>query len=373
MSMFGGNTNWMQGLQNLFAQYPQGSSWGGQQGQQSTLPSEYGGNWVGITSPFTNPWGSQQAQQSQQQARIPTYGQALAGGAAADFARGEQARQQELGMYMGLLGNLMGSMQGAGQMVQDVRAAQPQGWQMMQQQAQNIRQAADKGTEYFDLAKKQMEASLGETRQRFGESIGTLQQSRAGFDAGRRDDTAANVMGIQQQYKNQLDSIARRDDLTDEQKGLMQDELKQSMRQQSSAMAAQADAQARQTMLGLDQNIAQMQAQAAQGIGQMGFGVGQTIGQLGMQSAAQRQQAEENISNFYNNMYQYNTSMLQGAQAAALNYALQGNQAMASIINASPFGPTSIFGTIAHMIQAVDEDRSRQLSPQMAQMFGGLR
>lgn len=370
MSMFGGNTDWMRGLQSLFAQYPQGSSWGG---QQEPLPSRYAGNWSSVTSTFADPWGSQQAQQAKQQARIPTYGQALAGGAAADFARGEQARQQELGMYMGLLGNLMGSMQGAGQMVQDVRAAQPKGWQMMQRQAQNMREAANQGAKYFDLAKKQMESALGETRQRFGESIGTLQQSRAGFDVGRRDDTAANVMGIQQQYKNQIDSIARRDDLTDEQKGLMQDELKQSMRQQSSAMAAQADAQARQTMLGLDQNIAQMQAQAAQDIGQLGFGVGQTLGQLGMQSAAQRQQAEENISNFYNNMYQYNTSMLQGAQAAALNYALQGNQTMASIINASPFGPTSIFGTIAHMIQAVDEDRSNPFSPQMARMFGGLR
>jgi hypothetical protein len=45
---------------------------------------------------------------------------------------------------------------------------------------------------------------------------------------------------------------------------------------------------------------------------------------------------------------------------------------MAQIINAAPFGPTSIFGTIAHMIQSVDEDRSNRMSPQMAGMFGRL-
>lgn len=414
--------------------------------------------------------------------RAPTYGEILSAGALADFQRGEQARQQELAAYMGLIGNLAGSMRGAGQMVQDVRGAGERNMRMMQDQAERIRQAAEQGEQYydrstgqmlgaygdtqrrmdqsladarrqmmgslgesrsqmlgsFDLSRQQMESALGESKQqmgqaltesrgRFDEGIGTLKQSKSDYDFGRRDDTAANVMGIQQQYKNQIDSIARRDDLTDEQKAMAQDELRQSMRQQSSAMAAQADAQARQTMLSLDQSISQMQAMAAQSLGQlgatigqatgqmgigvgqalgqmgigigerlgqmgigvgeslgqmgmgaaqtlgqMGIGIGQTMGQLGLQTSAQRMQAEENITNFYNNLNQYNTSMLQGTQAAALNYTLSGNQAMASIINAAPFGPTSIFGTIAHMIQAVDEDRSNRMGSRMGQMFGRL-
>lgn len=374
--------NWLQNLQGLFGQggQQQGSNWTATQRPTVQFPTQ-GITGAGSSFMSADPFGGSptytpryfQQGVGQQGGFMPTYGQALAGGALADFQRGEQARQQELGMYMGLLGNLMGSMQGAGQMVQDARQAGQQGMQLVQQQAGNIREAANQGREYFDIARGQMERSLGEARSRFDQGIGTLRESRAGFDAGRRDDTATQVMGIQAQYQNEMDNINRRDDLTAEQKQIMTDELKQKMRQQSTSLAAQADAQARQTMLALDQNIASMQAGAAQGLGTLGVGVGQALGQLGMQTAAQRQQAEETIGNFYNNMQQYNTSMLQGAQAAALNYVLQGNQAMASIINASPFGPTSIFGTIAHMIQAVDEDRSRRMSPQMGQIFGGLR
>jgi hypothetical protein len=377
MSAFGGNSQWMQDLMNLFGQQGQG----GQQGRDIVFGGGHHGyqpnaSWAGTQSAMGSNYGtlypfSQQGQQGRQQ-QAPTYGQALAGGALSDFGRGEQARQQELGMYMGLLGNMMGSMQGAGQMVQDVRQAGQRGMDMAQQQAGNIRQAAQGGQEYFDLARKQMESALGEARGGFGQSIGTLEKSRSSFDAGRRDDAAAAVMGIQQQYKNQIDAITRRDDLTEEQKGMMRDELQQGMRQQSSSIAAQADANARQTMIGLDQAIAGMQSQAASSMGQFGIGVGQALGGLGAQFSAQKVAAEENIANFFNNVQQYNTSMLQASQAAALNYALQGNQQMAQIINAAPFGPTSIFGTIAHMIQSVDEDRSNRMSPQMAGMFGRL-
>lgn len=383
MSMFG-NQSWWQGLQGLYGGGGGAPNIQGQgsriepprsaphQSTISTVGSTFGFDPFGGSATYTPQYFAHPSTQGGQGGFMPTYGQALAGGALADFQRGEQARQQELGMYGGLLGNIMGSMQGAGQMVQDARRAGQQGMQMAQQQAGRMREAAAGGDEYFNMARGQMERALGETRRRFDQSIGTLQQSKRDYDFGRRDDTAANVMGIQQQYRNQIDAITRRDDLTDEQKSMMTDELKQGMRQQSSSMAAQADARARDTMLNLDQSIAQMQASAAQGIGQMGFGVGQSIGQLGMQSAAMRQQAEESITNFYNNMFQYNNSMLQGAQSAALQYVLNGNQAMASIINAAPFGPTSIFGTLAHMIRSVDEQRGSAVSPQMSQMFGRI-
>ena len=437
MSSFSGQ-NWWQSLSNLFGQAggapaapsaPQVPQPFGFSGAPSAMGQAFnpaaqqlkGAQW------YRDPWKEQGG--LQQQPQMPTYGQVLAGGAIADFARGEQARQQELNAYLGLLGNLATSMQGAGQMVQDARGAADRGWQMAQQQAGRMRGAADQAQQFYNIASNQiggavqeadrmreaanrgqevyatstrrMNESLSDARRRFDQSIGTAQASKAGFDVGRRDDTAAQVMGIQQQYKNELDSIARRDDLTPEQKNMMTDELKQNMRQQSSAIAAQADAQARQTMLQLDQNISSLQANAAQSLGGMGISASQVLGNLGMQSAeqqfqaaqsagqiklsagqalgslglqtaAQRQQAEQDISSFMGNMHQYNTSMLQGAQAAALQYVLNGNQQMAAIINAAPFGPTSIFGTIAHMIQAVDEDRSNRISPQMGQMFGRL-
>jgi hypothetical protein len=153
---------------------------------------------------------------------------------------------------------------------------------------------------------------------------------------------------------------------------MMTGELKQSMRQQSSALAAQADAKARDTLLALDQNISQMQATAAGQMGQFGIGVGQAIGQLGLQGASMRQQAEEQIGNFYNNMAQYNSSLLQSAQANALQYTLNGNQMAASLINAMPLGPMSIFETLARMVSAADVRRGQQVSPEMGNLFGRI-
>lgn len=390
MSQFGGN-NWWQGLQGLF---------GGQQDRRGTDPQagmmSHGTGvgtgyrllphpqqtWAGIgTGPTgrADPFGGAPQFSTQYyervdnrpgQARTPTYGQALAGSLATDYQNAERARQQELDMYRGLFGNIMQSMQGAGQMVQDARQSGQQNMQLMQQQAQQIRGAAGQGQRAIDDATRQMMAGLGEARTRFDQGIGTLQQARGTYDATNRSDTAAEVMGIQQQYQNQLNQIGRRDDLTQEQKDMMSNELKQTMRQQSSALAAQADAKARDTMLALDQNIGQMQSMAAGQMGQFGIGVGQAIGQLGLQGAAMRQQAEEQIGNFYNNMAQFNSSLLQSAQSNALQYTLNGNQLAASLINQMPLGPMSIFETLARMVSAADVRRGQQVSPEMGALFG---
>jgi hypothetical protein len=272
---------------------------------------------------------------------------------------------------MQVLGNLFGGMQGAGQMVQDARGAAGQNMGLMDRQAQQMREAADQGNRYFEESQRQMMSGLGEARRRMDEGIGTMQQARAGFDASYRGDTAAEVMGTQQQYKNQLDQIARRDDLTQEQKDMMTGELKQSMRQQSAGIAAQASVRARDTMLALDQNIAQMQSMAGQTLGQFGIGIGQMTGQLGAQQAAMKQQNEQAIAGFYSNMAQFNQNQIQTAQNTALQYMLNGNQLASNIIQNAPFGPISLFGTFANMIRSVDADRGQPVGA-LGNLMGGL-
>jgi hypothetical protein len=180
-------------------------------------------------------------------------------------------------------------------------------------------------------------------------------------------------MGIQQQYKNQQNAIANRSDLTDEQKGMMQDELKQNMHQQSSALASQASARARDALAAMDQNIGNLQASGGLQLGQMGVGVGQAMGQLGMQSAAMKQQAEEHIASLWNNMSQFNSSLVQSAQANALQYSLNGNQFAAQLIAQMPFGPKSIFESLATAVDALGVKRDQNVSPEMARLFGGMR
>lgn len=374
------NSNFYAGLQGLFGN--------AQQNQNNNNGAQFAN--TGFTNFFgtpTLPSASQLAQRGGQGSTLEqrtirpdgmgagggiTYGQAMAGALGQDYQNAEAARQRELSMYGGLLGGVQSSMQGAGQMVQDARNSGNQNMAGFMTQADDIRRAAAGGTQYYNAAKDQMLDSLGEARTRFDQGIGSLQTAKANYDSTNRSDTAGQVFGIQSQYKNQLDAISRREDLSDEQKNLMTGELKQSMQQQSSMLASQADAKARDTLLALDQNISQMQSAAGAQLGQFGIGIGQSMGQLGMQSAQMQQQAAEQIGNFYNNMAQFNSSLLQSAEANALQHTLNGNQLAASMVSQMPFGPISIFETLTRMVSSGDYRRNQQVSPQMAGLFGGL-
>jgi hypothetical protein len=369
-----GGQNFMQALAGLFGQQQQGGfgapNYGGW--QHAPRDPSYSASAPGFTNYNENSYWQRGPQQGPGGGFVPTYGQALAGALANDYQRAEAARQQEFGAYQGLLANLFGSMQGAGQMVQDARGAAGQNMGMLDQQAQQMRQAADQGNRFFEQSKSQMLSGLDEARQRMDQGIDTMRQARSGFDANYRGHTAAEVMGVQQQYKNELDQIARRDDLTQEQKDIMSSELQQSMRQQSSSLAAQASVRARDTLLALDQNIAQMESTTGSTLGQFGIGIGQMIGQLGGQQAALQAQNEQQISSFYNNMAQFNSSLMQNAQATALNYVLSGNQLAANIINSQPFGPLSLFETMVRAVDVTGANRRDYMSPGMSNLFGRL-
>ena len=375
------NSNWYAGLQGLLNNYQQqrpGS--GGAQFAGSGGPT----NWAGIpvlptflqhgTNPQRGPTFLEERTIGMGGGanRGPTYGQTIAGAIGQDFQNAEAARNRELGMLGGLYNQVQGSNQGAGQMVQDARAAGSQGMNLMQQQADMMRQTGQDAEDYYRQAAGTMKGSFDEARGRLDQGIGTLQESRANYDSTNRSDTAGMVFGIQQQYQDQTNQINMRDDLTHEQKSMLTDNLKMSMRNQSSAMAGQADANARNALAAMDQGIAQMQSSGGLQLGSMGIGMGQAMGALGAGVAAHKQQNEQQITNFYNNMHQFSSSLVQGAQASALQHMLQGNQLAANLINQMPLGPMSFAETIARMVQAADERRSNTVSPGMGNLFGSI-
>jgi hypothetical protein len=378
-SQQGNNSSFMQQLQGLFNNRQQG-----QNNSSAQFANTGFTNYQGIP---TLPSASQAARMGGQGTtleqrtsfpgsaggvRPPTYGQVMAGGVAQDYQGAEAARQRELEMLGALFGQVQGTNQGAGQMVQDARAAGSQGMNLMQQQADMMRQTGSDAERYYREAAGTMKGSFDEARGRLDQGIGTLQESRANYDSTNRSDTAGMVFGIQQQYQQQLNQIGMRDDLTPEQKSMMTDELKSGMRNQSSAMAGQADANARNALAAMDQGIAQMQSSGGLQLGSMGIGMGQAMGALGAGVAAHKQQNEQQITNFYNNMHQFSSSLVQGAQASALQHMLQGNQLAANLINQMPLGPVSFAETLARMAQAADVRRSDTVSPGMSNLFGSI-
>lgn len=378
-SQGGSNTNFMQQLQGLFSGQQQGQNNFGAQFANTrftnyqgtpTLPSSsqaarMGGQGTTLEQRTINPSGFGGG-------NAPTYGQAIAGAIGQDYQNAEAARQRELGMLLGIAGQVQGSNAGAGQMVQDARAAGSQGMNLMQQQADMMRQTGDDAERYYREAAGTMKGSFDEARGRLDQGIGTLQESRANYDSTNRSDTAGMVFGIQQQYQDQMNQIEMRDDITQEQKSMLTDNLKMSMRNQSSAMAGQADANARNALASMDQGIAQMQSSGGLQLGSMGIGMGQAMGALGAGVAAHKQQNEQQITNFYNNMHQFSSSLVQGAQASALQHMLQGNQLAANLVTQMPLGPMSFAETIARMVQAADVRRSGTVTPGMGNLFGSM-
>ena len=378
-SQGGSNANWYQGLQGLLGGFQQGQgNFGAQFANSGTT------NYLGMpttptflqdrTNPAHGPTFLQERTFGMDGGanRGPSYGQAIAGAVGQDYQNAEAARQRELGMLLGVAGQVQGSNQGAGQMVQDARAAGAQGMNLMQQQADMMRQTGTDAERYYREAAGTMKGSFDEARGRLDQGIGTLQDSRANYDSTNRSDTAGMVFGIQQQYQDQTNQINMRDDLTQEQKSMLTDNLKMSMHQQSSAMAGQADANARNALAQMDQGIAQMQSSGGLQLGGMGIGMGQALGSLGAGVAAHKQQNEQQITNFYNNMHQFSSSMVQSAQANALQHMLQGNQLAANLIAQMPLGPMSIAETIARMAQSADVRRSGTVSPGMSNLFGSI-
>ena len=230
--------NWLQGLQGLF---------GGGQGQQGPMshtggffhpqghpsfPGQFGYQGPGTQALIGNPISGSTMepkffqggmrvdpyaapQQGQQAGGAPmTYGQLIAGGLATDRQRAEQARQQELGMLQGLFGQLQQQRQGIGQMVQQAQQGQQQGMDLLFQQAQNVNRAGEQGMGFVQQAQREAQRGLSEAQGQMQQGISTMRKAISDMDFFRKDTVASGVAGIQAQFRNALDQVNRRDDLT---------------------------------------------------------------------------------------------------------------------------------------------------------------
>jgi hypothetical protein len=391
--------NWLQGLQGLFGQ-------GGQQGQQAhtggfthpgshpSIPGQFSYAGPGTSQAFGGPGGhtvplgleSSQyepryfsgqtgmritpgAPSQQAGGGFPTYGQLIAGGLAQDRARSEAARQQELGLLQGLFGQLQGQRQGFGQMVQQAQGAQQQGMDLMFQQAQNVNRAGEQGQQFVQQAQQQAQRGLQEAQRQMQGGVDTMRRAISDMDFFRKDTVASGVMGVQQQFRTQMDAINRRDDLTPEQKGMMQDELRMGMQRESASLASQADQQAAQALAQMQSNLASLESTLGAQWGSLTTQTAQGMGALGLQSAAMQQQAQEQIGQWYSGMHQFSQSALQSAMATALDMEMRGNALGAQLVQSFPLGPVSIAEMLTRQVMALEADRSAQVDPRIMALF----
>lgn len=387
--------NWLQGLQGLFG--------GGQQGQQAhtggfthpqshpSIPGQFsyagpsssqafgpGGHTVPVLGSQYEPrYFSGQtgmritpgAPSQQAGGGFPTYGQLIAGGLQRDFQASEQARQQELGMLQGLFGQLQGQRQGFGQMVQQAQGAGQQGMELMFQQGQNVNRAGEQGMDFVQQAQRESQRGLQEAQRQMQSGVDTMRRAISDMDFFRKDTVASGVMGVQQQFRNQMDAINRRDDLTPEQKSMMQDELRMGMQRESASLASQADQQAAQARAQMQSNLASLESTMGAQWGALTTQTAQGMGALGLQASAMNQQAQQQMGQLYGNMFQFNQSMLQSAMASALDMEMRGNALGAQLVQMMPMGPMSIAEMLVRQVTSLEADRSARVDPRIMSLF----
>lgn len=394
--------NWLQGLQGLFGggQGQQGpmSHTGGfthQQGHPS-FPGQFAYQGPSTSAAFggpgghsvplglSGPGGSTQfepqyfqggmrvtpGQQGQQAGGAPlTYGQLIAGGMQQDFRQAEQARQRELQMMQGLFGQLQQQRQGFGQMVQQAQQGQQQGMDLLFQQAQNVNRAGQQGMDFVQQAQRESQRGLTEAQTQMQQGVSTMQQAIQDMDFFRKDTVASGVAGIQAQFRNALDQVNRRDDLTPEQKGMMQDEIRMNMQRESASLASQADQRAAEAQAQMQSNLASLQSSLGAQWGALTTQTAQAMGGLGLQASAMNQQTQQQQAQLYGNMFQFNQSVLQSAMASALDMEMRGNALGAQLVQMMPMGPMSIAEMLVRQVTALEADRSQRVDPRIMSLF----
>ena len=391
--LFGGQNPFGSGGHNRFAGFSQMFGGGGGGAMYGGSQMGHNPSLTGYFNPATgnpayapsasfggggfNPYGSIASMNPQRVQQVgsggqggPTYGQMMQYGLMQDFGAAEQARQQELGLYGGLFGNLQRGLAQNQAMLGSVGSGINQYRGDLDRSADAMRGMFQAGQADYDKAMGMIAKAPGAAGSYYGKAIKTMEDAIAEHKFDRNDTIAANVLGLQNQYQNQMNAITSNSSLTDEQRSMMQDELRMNMQQNTAGLVSQADQAAAESLLGAKNALAQLQGAAGSTIGGLQAQAGAAMGSLAMARTGMGVEMESNIGNLYSSMNQFSMSILQSATASAFQNQLQGNMAMASIIQQAPLGPVSFAEMLARMTQASDARPGDMISPYLANLLG---
>jgi len=390
--LFGGQNPFGSGGQNPFAGFSQmfgggggGAPYGGSQMRHTGLAGGYfnpatGGPTYAPSASFGmggfNPYGShasmnaQRVQQGGGGQAMPTYGDLMQYGLMRDFGAAEGARQQELGLYGGLFGNLQRAMGQNNAMLGAVGSGINQYRGDVDRAAGAMRGMFEAGSKDYGKAMGMLAGAPGAVGSMFNKAIETVQAAIKDHNFFREDTVAANVLAMQSQFQNQINAIDNNASLTDEQRAMMRDELRMGMQQQTAGLVAQADQAAAESLLGAKNALAQLQGAAGTAKGSVMAQAGAAMGSLAMARTGMGVEMESNIGNLYSSMNQFGMGLMQSAMATAFQNQLQGNMAMASIIQQAPLGPVSLAEMLARMTQAGGYRPGDVASPYLMNLIG---
>lgn len=371
-------TNRMPNAMSLSSMYSQNGQMG-QPGRQGWLAGD-------------EKHGNQAAQQSAMQPRNPMNrpssrfgsGQAPVGGVnSGDFvseahmldyenmARAREEQRQTLERYMQ-------GLRGVDQLGQyGMQQAQQAGQQAMGIGQQGLDALINQGKD-ADKVHKQTRSdvarSMGLARGEMQKGIDTMMGAIKDQDFFRKDTVSGGVNAIQGQFQEARAAITSNMNMSPEDKEAELRNLDNTMRQQTSMYAADADSRAAEAMLGAKNALSQMQSSMGATLGGLGMQGAGLSSSAGMQAAGMNQQALQAGYNLMASQNQFMASLGQSATAQAIQARLQGNMAGAQLAEMRPLGAPNMVDTIlgAQLAQGMRPgDRATgQFAGRMGEMMG---
>jgi hypothetical protein len=292
----------------------------------------------------------------------------------ADYENQARAREQQRQTLEAYMQNLRG-VDALGQ--QGMQQAQMAGQQGMQIGRQGLEALINQGKDATNVY-RQTRGDVGKTmalaKGEMQKGVDTMMGAIGDHDFFRKDTVSGGVNAIQSQFQSAREQINSNPNLSPEDKQAELRNLDNTMRQQTSMYASQADSQAAESMLGAKNALSQMQANMGATLGGLGMQGAGLSSSAGMQAAGMNQQALQAGYNLMASQNQFMASLGQSATAQAIQARLNGNMVGAQLAEMRPLGAPNMVDTIlgAQLAQGMRPgDRATgEFAGRMGQMMG---
>jgi hypothetical protein len=315
-------------------------------------------------------YGNQSGQQGAMQPRNPmgrpssTFGQGRApeGGITAadlvseahmrDYENLARAREEQRQTMEGYMQGLRGmDTLGAMGMAQAQMGAQ-QANQMGQQGLDALVNQGKEANKVHQQTRGDVARSMDLAKGEMQKGIDTMQGAINDHDFFRKDTVSGGVNAIQSQFQTAREQINSNPNLSPEDKQAELRNLDNTMRQQTSAYASQADSQAAESLLQAKNALSGMQLNMGSTLGGLGMQGAGLSSSAGMQAAGMNQQALQAGYQLAAAQSQYANSLIQGSIAQAMDARLKGNMAGAQLAEMRPLGAPNLVESIIGSVLA---------------------
>ena len=266
-----------------------------------------------------------------------------------NLARAREEQRQTMEGYMqGLRGmDTLGAM-GMGQ----AQLGAQQANQMGQQGLDALINQGKDADKVHQQTRGDVARSMALAKGEMQKGVDTMMGAIRDHDFFRKDTVSGGVNAIQSQFQEARAAITSNMNMSPEDKEAGLRNLDNTMRQQTSMYASQADSQAADALLGAKNALSTMQLNMGSTLGGLGMQGAGLSSSAGMQAAGMNQQALQAGYQLAAAQSQYANSLIQSSIAQAMQARLQGNMAGAQLAQMRPLGAPNLVDSIIGSVLA---------------------